>query len=172
MIKSFAPIVSEKSRVLVLGSMPGEESLRKNQYYAHARNYFWQFMFAALEVEFSENYEIRISVLKNASVALWDVLKECRRKGSLDSSIECSSELANDICGLLQRAPEIRKICFNGQKAFASFKKHVLKFNEDLEESYEFVVLPSTSPANAGISFERKFASWRDEVWCCPKTEI
>jgi len=165
--KSFAAVVVEDAVVLVLGSMPGEASLRAGQYYAHPHNLFWKFIFACAGVEFSTDYARRCEVLSTLRIALWDVLQQCRREGSLDSSIEKESEHPNDIAGLLKKLPQVRKICFNGQKAFSSFKHHVLKVSPDLANRYQLVVLPSTSPANASQSYQNKFTRWQSELLSC-----
>ena len=153
--------------MLVLGSMPGEASLRAGQYYAHPHNLFWKFIFACAGAEFSTDYAHRLEVLAGLRVALWDVLQQCRREGSLDASIEKDSEHPNDITGLLKKLPQVRKICFNGQKAFSSFKRHILKVAPDLEKRYQLVVLPSTSPANASQSWQSKFTRWQTELLNC-----
>lgn len=167
MIKSFAPVIANDARILVLGSMPGVESLRQQQYYAHPRNLFWRFMAEALNKELPEEYNLRLQIMTDVKVALWDVLQQCRRSGSLDSAIEKQSETGNDILQLLRMHSDLRKICFNGQKAFSAFKKHILNANGEIESGYNLQVLPSTSPANAGIAYERKLEIWREEVWCC-----
>ncbi|EKD82242.1 MAG: T/U mismatch-specific DNA glycosylase, partial [uncultured bacterium] len=164
MKKSFAPVANADARILVLGSMPGEASLRAQQYYAHPHNLFWKFIFASAGVEFSCDYQRRIAALESLRVALWDVLQQCRREGSLDSSIEKDSEHPNDIAGLLARLPQVGKICFNGQKAFSSFKMHILKTSPELAQRYQLVVLPSTSPANASQNYHSKFARWQHEL--------
>ncbi|HEU0126064.1 MAG TPA: DNA-deoxyinosine glycosylase, partial [Flavobacterium sp.] len=91
---SFAPISSKKSKVLILGTMPGIKSLELNQYYGHAQNNFWKFMFLILKEEFSYDYETRKNLLLQNNIALWDVLQFCDRVGSLDSAIK--NEIAND----------------------------------------------------------------------------
>lgn len=167
MKKGFAAVVVEDAVVLVLGSMPGEASLRAGQYYAHPHNLFWKFIFACAGVDYSTDYEHRLKILKKLRISLWDVLQHCRREGSLDSNIEKDSEHPNDIVGLLKKLPQVRKICFNGQKAFSSFKRHILKVAPDLIERYQLVVLPSTSPANASQSYQNKFTRWQSELFSC-----
>lgn len=164
MKQSFAPVETADARVLLLGSMPGEASLRAQQYYAHPQNLFWKFIFDCAGIEISDEYQRRIATLKSLHIALWDVLQQCRREGSLDSSIEKDSERHNDIVGLLARLPQVSKICFNGQKAFSLFKKHILKTVPDMALRYQLVVLPSTSPANASQNYHIKFARWRHEL--------
>lgn len=165
-VKSFAPVIKNDCRVLVLGSMPGKTSLKENQYYAHKRNLFWKFLYKITGKDFDYNYKNRLRLLLSMKVALWDVLKACERKSSLDSDIVIDSEQVNDIPGLLEKYGNISKICFNGQKAYTSFKRHILTQDPIIQEKYELVILPSTSPANASISFENKFQNWKKEVYC------
>jgi len=161
----FSPIAAPDTRILVLGSMPGERSLQMQQYYAHPANYFWKFMCQALELDTGTSYQIRIQALKKAGIALWDVLKHCERQGSLDSDIKSQSEKANDIAEFLYRHQQITRICFNGQKAAAAFRKHILKAAPELEKDFEMLTLPSTSPANASQSVAGKYAIWLEAVW-------
>lgn len=150
---SFPPISSPTSKILILGTMPGTKSLELNQYYGHNQNNFWKFMFQILGEEFSRDYEIRKNLLINKDIALWDVLQFCDRVGSLDSAIK--NEIANDFEDFLERHPKIESILFNGQKAAAFFKKYVR-----LRKEYKTYTLPSTSPANAGKSFQDKLNEW------------
>lgn len=144
-----------------MGSMPGEESLRKRQYYAHPQNAFWYIMGSIIGFDHTLAYTHRVSCLKRAGVALWDVLKHCERQGSLDSAIQQSSEAANSISELLHERPGIRTVFLNGQKAAASFRRHVLPCLEaDLR--INTVTLPSSSPANAGLRPKQKLQLWRE----------
>ena len=156
-IHSFAPVVDADTRVLILGSMPGKESLRLQQFYGHPRNLFWRLMAEILGVDKEGPYEKRIAQLLGKGVGLWDVLQTCTRETSLDSDIVESSIVPNDFAGLLESHPSIHTICFNGKKAGKSFAKHV---QPGLENAREIVFhdLPSTSPANASIAFEKKLA--------------
>lgn len=151
---SFAPISEKNATILILGTMPGEQSLALQQYYGHARNNFWKIIFTLFNQEISTDYQERIKLLKQNKIALWDVLEACERKGSLDSAIKM--EVANDFKSFLKQHPDIKYIFFNGQKASLFFKKYVA-----VSDSYSFVTLPSTSPANAGKSFENKLNEWR-----------
>ncbi|GAB4275185.1 MAG: DNA-deoxyinosine glycosylase [Candidatus Rifleibacteriota bacterium] len=162
--RSFPPIIRSDARILVLGSMPGEESLRKRQYYAHKQNKFWRFLCDAADLPFDIDYDEKIREMQKRRVALWDVLKQCERRGSLDSNIVKNSEEANDIAELLQDFKGITRIVFNGQKSFSAFKKHILKENSHLLE-YDLVILPSTSPANASIKLDVQRESWLTNVW-------
>ena len=150
---SFSPISSPNARVLILGTMPSEQSLAVQQYYGHPRNAFWKILFSVFETPFSTDYEQRKSLLVNNRIALWDVLKACVREGSLDSAIE--QEVPNDFDSFLKAHPNIQTIYFNGQKAAKFFKKYVA-----VSDTYQLITLPSTSPANAGMSFEKKLLEW------------
>ncbi len=150
---SFSPISHPNARVLILGTMPGVQSLALQQYYGHPRNAFWKIIFSVLETPFSTDYEQRKNVLLDNGIALWDVLEACVREGSLDSAIE--QEVPNDFDSFLKAHPNIRHIYFNGQKAAKFFKQHVA-----VSDDYQLVTLPSTSPANAGMSFEKKLLEW------------
>ncbi|MDP5201422.1 DNA-deoxyinosine glycosylase [Flavobacterium sp. DG2-3] len=150
---SFAPISSPSSKILILGTMPGTKSLELNQYYGHNQNNFWKFMFQILGEDFSTDYETRKNLLIKNNIALWDVLQFCDRIGSLDSAIK--NEIANDFEEFLEIHPQIESILFNGQKAAAFFKKYV-----HLTKEYKTFTLPSTSPANAGKTFQDKLQEW------------
>jgi TDG/mug DNA glycosylase family protein len=140
--------------------MPGKASLRAGEYYAHPRNLFWHFMQELLAVPSADSYERRLAQLLSKGVGLWDVLKTCTRASSLDSDIVPSSLVANDLAGLFEAYPSIRTVCFNGQKAAASFRRNILPSLPRLS-SMAFHDLPSTSPANASIPLARKLAAWR-----------
>ncbi len=101
LICSFPPVVADNSQILVLGSMPGEKSLEMRQYYAHPANFFWKFMLQAAGINDNLDYATRLAILSGAGIALWDVLRSCRRHGSLDYAIEKASEQPNAIPELL-----------------------------------------------------------------------
>ncbi|OIV39916.1 DNA-deoxyinosine glycosylase [Flavobacterium johnsoniae] len=151
---SFSPISSPDSNILILGTMPGTKSLELNQYYGHSQNNFWKFMFTIFNENPSADYETKKALLLKNKIALWDVLQYCDRIGSLDSAIK--NEIANDFETFLKQHPKIKTILFNGQKAAAFFKKYV-----HLQKSYTLITLPSTSPANAGRSFQSKLEEWK-----------
>lgn len=159
-VHSFAPEIRPGSRVLVLGSMPGKASLRAGQYYAHPRNLFWTLMDTLLGIDRAAPYPNRVEALLECGVALWDVLHSCTRTSSLDSDIVPASIVPNDIGALLAAHPSIRALCFNGQKAEAVFRRHVLPGLEQAD-ALELHGLPSTSPANAGIPLATKLERWR-----------
>ena len=155
-IYSFAPVISENARILILGSMPGDASLEADQYYAHPRNAFWPIMGRLLGFTPDIAYEQKIARLKASGVALWDVLFSCHREGSLDSEIR--QESVNDIAGLLQHHTTIRHSYLNGTKAEASFKRHILPTLKPTTQ--EWARLPSTSPAHAALSVDEKYRAW------------
>ena len=159
-VHSFAPISDASSRVLILGSMPGKASLRAGQYYAHPQNLFWKVMEGFLDLDPSAPYDERISQLRRHGIALWDVLKSCTRESSLDSDIDESSIVVNEFGGFLLAHTKIRAICFNGAKAEAVYRKHVLP---GLPEAGALTYrrLPSTSPANASVPAAKKLAVWQ-----------
>jgi hypoxanthine-DNA glycosylase len=159
-VYSFPPVVSRNSKVLVLGSMPGEVSLKAQQYYAYPHNAFWRIMGELLGAGPSLPYQKRLIVLDNAGIALWDSLRACRRPGSLDSAIR--DEEANDFATLFASFPKITHVFFNGAKSEAAFRRHVLPTLAD--PKHVFVRLPSTSPAHAGMTFDKKVEHWRAVV--------
>lgn len=167
MPESFAPIQSPHSRVLILGTMPGVMSLAAGQYYAHARNHFWPIMGALLGFAPDDDYEKRCRILEQSGAALWDVLRYCRREGSLDSNIE--AEQPNDIAGFLTSHKGIRAVFFNGANAQRYFKKYTAA---NLQNGLDIHLerLPSTSPANASMDFNAKLNNWRrilDFLYAC-----
>ncbi|MEE9355014.1 MAG: DNA-deoxyinosine glycosylase [Methylococcaceae bacterium] len=160
LIESFPPLIAEHCKVLVLGSMPGEESLRRQQYYAHPRNAFWPIMQQIFGWH-ETTYELRSHQLVTSGVAVWGVLQRCTRSGSLDASIDPKSIEVNDFDRLLNRYSAINSVFFNGGTAAKVFNKNVLpKLSGDLLHlSYQ--QLPSTSPAHAAMTLNQKTAAWK-----------
>jgi hypoxanthine-DNA glycosylase len=159
LIYSFPPIADNNARILILGSMPGCASLAAHQYYAHPQNNFWHIMSQLLDVEPGASYETRITAVKRARIAVWDVLQSCTREGSLDSSITRHNQIANNFPGFFQTYKQITHVFFNGAKAEACFKQHVLRKLGDVSLTY--LRLPSTSPAHASVSSAQKLKEWR-----------
>ncbi|MCK5262118.1 MAG: DNA-deoxyinosine glycosylase [Gammaproteobacteria bacterium] len=157
----FPPASTPDAEILILGSMPGKISLEKNQYYAHPRNLFWHIMYLFFGIDPEDQYEHRIKSLNAHKIALWDVIRQCEREGSLDASINTETEEASDIVGFLSSHRGITRICFNGQKAYSTFKKNILNIHKSIAEEYELIILPSTSPANASIPKEVKITQWK-----------
>lgn len=157
--RGFPPVSDKNAIVLILGSMPGEESLRQQQYYAHPRNTFWKILGNLFNFNSDMPYTDRKKELIKNRIALWDVMKECERDGSLDSSIKNHTIEENDFETFFKKHPNIRYIYFNGSKAELEFKKRVkLKLNN--LDNFTFEKLPSTSPAMAMMNFEKKLDVW------------
>ena len=153
LLRSFPPVARADAELLILGSMPGEESLRRRQYYAFPRNAFWRIAGELFGFDPALSYARRLAALRRAHVALWDVVGACRRRGSLDSAI--ADAVPNDLPALLARCPRLRLVACNGGGAHAALRR----FFPGLP--LPVVRIPSTSPAAALYSFDRKLALWR-----------
>jgi hypoxanthine-DNA glycosylase len=152
---SFPPVANAGARVLVLGSLPGEASLRQVQYYAHPQNQFWPLMGAVVDVDLASlDYAARVDALQAKGVALWDVVRQARRVGSLDVAIR--DHQPNALADLASSLPRLRAIAFNGARA-AQIGRRTLGD----EARWTLIDLPSSSPANASIRFEAKLTAWR-----------
>ena len=138
------PIVDENSRILILGTLPGDESLRSSQYYANSKNQIWCVLSEIYNEKIDSSPNSRLCFLRSRGIALWDVLKSAGRRGSLDSAIE--AEIPNDFYGLLIRRPKIDAIGFNGTKAEKLFNKHYRSAVDPMVSKNRRRVLPSTSP--------------------------
>ncbi len=160
-IYSFSPIGDPESLMLILGSMPGKASLSAHEYYAHPRNAFWKIIASLTGVEPGLPYALRIGMLTSRKIALWDVLKSCTRNSSLDADIVASSITANDFLSFYRSHPKIAQVFFNGAHAEASYRRHVLPTLGCEFEHIAYRRLPSTSPANASLTFEQKLTAWR-----------
>jgi TDG/mug DNA glycosylase family protein len=159
LVRSFLPIEDRNSEVLILGSMPGVASLTAGRYYAHPHNAFWRIVTRLLGLDAGASYEERVRALKTARIAVWDVLESCAREGSLDSSIDPATQCANDFESFFRTHPRVRRVFFNGTTAEACFRRHVAKSLD--VRVLAFARLPSTSPAHASLTFERKLKAWR-----------
>jgi hypoxanthine-DNA glycosylase len=152
-LTGLAPVIDIHTRILILGSFPGDASLKAQQYYAHPRNALWPILSALTGEDLkSLPYAQRLPRLLAHRIGLWDVLGACERKGSLDSAIR--KPAANDFERLHRLCPELEVVGFNGQTS----GKFAPQF---AAQGYRTVVLPSTSPAHAAMPFEQKLACWR-----------
>lgn len=158
--QGFPPIADEGATILILGTMPGEESLRKQEYYGNPRNTFWKIMASLFEFEHAEIYAERVSSLKINNIALWDVMQACERQGSLDSAIIDSTIAENDFESFYRGHSYINHVFFNGTKAEKEYFKRVLPKLSIEEKGIEYTRLPSTSPAMACLSFDEKLLAW------------
>lgn len=161
-VRGFAPVAGRHARLLILGSMPGVESLRAGEYYAHPRNAFWPILAGLIGVAHDAPYAKRISAMRARGIALWDVLAACKRPGSLDSAIAADSIVVNDLQPFLQAHPRIGDVLFNGAAAERYFLRHVAGHLEP--GAQRLTRLPSTSPAHAAISLADKRSHWQQVI--------
>lgn len=154
--QSFLPQINKNSKILILGSMPGIKSLEEQEYYAHPQNRFWKLLglLCSKKDLHTSSYKVKIQTLLDNNFALWDVIKLCKREGSLDSNIQ--DEVPNEINELLAKYPNIKVICLNGNKAYSAFKKYF----PDILKNYKCFKLPSTSPANARFTLDALYNEW------------
>ncbi len=152
-LQGLAPVAAPSARLLVLGSFPGAASLALGQYYAHPRNHFWPILSALWDLDLlALSYVQRLAQLRQRGLALWDVYAACRREGSLDTAIEDAQP--NDLAGLVARLPKLAAIAHNGGES-----ARAMRVTRTL--GVPVLRLPSTSPANASWSFDRKRDAWR-----------
>lgn len=157
MKKAFPPIIDSQSKILILGTMPGEKSLEIQEYYGNRGNQFWKLLFTLINKDFSYDYIIRKKLLKENSIALWDVLQYCEREGSLDSKIK--NEIPNDFETFYKAYPNIKNVFFSSKNAALYYDKYVGK-----KESITYEILPSPSGANASKSFAEKLQIWKGKI--------
>jgi hypoxanthine-DNA glycosylase len=160
MLEGLPPLISRHTRVLILGSFPGVKSLQTQQYYAHPQNQFWKLVLSLISAsrpgEISLlSYEKRSELILRHGIGCWDVYACCEREGSLDSAIR-NAQL-NDLASLKMRCPALKAIAHNGGESY-SHAKHTLALGLPVYK------LPSSSPANASWSFERKLAAWQEAL--------
>jgi hypoxanthine-DNA glycosylase len=150
---SFPPVVDRNTRLLVLGSLPGEASLRRGEYYGHPRNQFWRLLEGVIGTPLAGTpYPNRLEALLAAGVGLWDVVRSARRVGSLDTDIRDLT--ANDLEALVSTLPKLAAVAYNGATASAIGRRRL-----GASPGFAQTTLPSSSPAHA-VAFERKAAEW------------
>lgn len=152
--ESFEPISNPESKILILGSLPGDKSLALAEYYGHPRNRFWKVIAQITKSDLPSTYTEKKALLLKNKMALWDVAHSANRKGSLDTAIE--NVVPNDLDTFITNHKKLKVIGFNGLKSQALFDKYFQRDNNLL-----YIVLPSTSPANAGIDFESICKRWQ-----------
>jgi hypoxanthine-DNA glycosylase len=158
-LQGLPPVIGRQTRLVLLGSFPGAASLAAGQYYAHPRNQFWPLLSALLDEDLvGLGYRQRLERLRARGVGLWDVIAECEREGSLDSDIR--EARYNDLASLRRRAPQLRAVAHNGGES-----ARAMRVTGQL--GLQVYRLPSSSPANASWSFERKLAAWRAVFDAC-----
>lgn len=149
------PLINFSSKILVLGTMPGEQSIAKQQYYGNRGNHFWKILYTIFDEDFSESYEERKLLLKRNGISLWNVLASCVREGSSDSKIK--NEAVNDFKKLHIEYPNIKHIFFESKTAAKFFYKYAQQ-----QEGITYHILPSTSGLNAGLSLVEKIEMWKE----------
>ena len=148
--ESFPPVVDLSTRVLILGSLPGDASLAAGRYYAHPQNQFWQLLSPVVGVDLPAlNYDGRLAALRTAGVGLWDVVASATRKGSSDAAIRDAT--ANDVAALIATLPTLRLVAFNGGTA--------AKAGGDRVAGVETLTLPSSSPLHT-VGVAAKQTAW------------
>jgi hypoxanthine-DNA glycosylase len=152
------PIIDDRAQALILGNMPSVMSLGAQEYYANPRNAFWRITGEIFGFDASGPYDVRTAALTANGIAVWDVLRSCRRIGSLDSAVEPDSVVANDFGELIERYPDISRVFFNGAAAEKNFNRLVR-----VAPDFRYRRLPSTSPAQT-MRYENKLAAWRDAI--------
>ncbi len=160
------PIVGGHPVALFLGNAPSVQSLARRQYYGNPRNAFWPIMGEVLGFAADAPYPERTAALVAAGYAVWDVLARCRRAGSLDSSVEPDSLVANHFEAFFAEYPSIERVFFTGGAAQANFRRLV-----SVSADVEYVRLPSTSPAHT-VPFAVKLAAWRAELTRHPPGQV
>ncbi|RKF23037.1 DNA-deoxyinosine glycosylase [Altericroceibacterium spongiae] len=151
---SFAPVVAPDTRLLILGSLPGEASLQAQRYYAHPRNLFWHLTGQAIGRDLTAmDYKTRLETLLAEKIGLWDVVASATRQGSLDTAIRDVAH--NSLRELAHSLPDLRAIAFNGAKS-AKIGMNLLD-----GEPYHLLALPSSSPAYAAMPRGEKEKLWQ-----------
>lgn len=155
----FSALAQSDARLLILGSLPGQRSLDAGQYYAHPRNAFWQLVADLFGVPREADYASRTAALARRKIALWDVLHSSRRPGSLDASIDLATAKTNDFNAFFSTHQSIELVAFNGRKAAELYQRRVIASLSG--PSPATLLLPSTSPAHAAMSYSQKLAHWQ-----------
>lgn len=157
-----APVVDENSRVLILGTLPGDESLRRQRYYSDPSNLFWSLMSGVFDAPVGRSYAERLEFLASRGVALWDVLQSAERAGSSDSAI--TKPQPNAFGDLFAKFSDLRRVAFNGTKAETLWRRHISKRTDVPHESLTTKVLPSSSgtPGLHVLPYDEKLVRWKE----------
>ncbi|OYN75119.1 DNA-deoxyinosine glycosylase [Mycolicibacterium sphagni] len=155
LLQGFSPIIGDRPGTLILGNMPSVMSLASGEYYGNPRNVFWRLAAELFGFDAHDPYPQRTASLCGSGIAVWDVLKHCRRTGSLDSAVERDSMVANDFATFFAEHPSIKRVYFNGAAAERNFVRLVA-----LDAPLTYLRLPSTSPAQT-MRYADKLAAWR-----------
>lgn len=150
---SFDPIANDGTKILILGTMPGDKSIELGEYYGHPRNRFWKIISIITNTDLPITYSDKKELLLKSKIGVWDVAHKANRKGSLDNAIK--DEDPNDLDSFISKHKNLKVIGFNGTKSQVLFDKYFQRVNE-----VKYVSLPSSSPANTGIDFENIVKIW------------
>ncbi len=157
LITGFDYFANDDTKILVIGTMPGRQSLEKQEYYANNQNVFWRIISITFNNSYNfPSYNDKLNCLSKHQIGLWDNLKYCERNGSLDTSIK--NEFPNDFKTLFDSYKNIERLLFNGNKSYYFFKK----YNSSLLNKRKYFILPSTSPTNAKMNFYDKLKIWQN----------
>ena len=153
--KGFPPSIDNNTKVLIFGTFPGEESLRKKQYYGNTNNKFWKLLGEVVNEDLvNMEYELRLKTILKHNIGMWDIIESCDRTGSSDNKIV--NETLNDFSNL-NKFESLNVLCFNGKNQEKYLKKHKLV----LSERFKIITLSSSSPANARMTFDEKLKNWK-----------
>jgi len=158
--EGFLPILGTEAHTLILGTLPSQQSLVKQQYYGHPRNAFWPIMGELFATGPEIPYAERTQLLSNHGIAVWDVLKSGSRPGSMDAAIDAECAMPNDFASLYTDHPELTLVCFNGQAAGRLFRDLVPDKVQGSLSAIRYITMPSTSPAYAAMSVVDKLDRW------------
>ena len=151
---SFDPISNSDTTILILGTMPGDKSIKLGEYYGHSRNKFWKIISTITDNDLPITYSDKKTLLLKTQIGIWDVVHKAIRKGSLDSAIE--NEQPNEISDFIKRHNNLKVIGFNGIKSQVLYDKYF-----ERESGIKYILLPSTSPANTGLDFDSICRKWK-----------
>lgn len=152
--QAFPPIANQHSKILLLGTMPGEKSLKLQRYYSHKGNQFWKIVFQLFNQPLVDNYDTQKQLLLDNGIAVWDVLQYCQRTGSADSNIK--SEMPNDFSSFYNKYPNVKCIFFTSTKARDYYDIYLKR-----KANYDYFLLPSPSSANTWRTFDEKLIEWK-----------
>ena len=156
----FEPIASTDATVLILGSLPSQQSLRKREYYGNPQNAFWQVMGELFDAGPDIPYLRRTKKLSRHGIAVWDVLQSSVRPGSMDAAIDLTTAIPNDFQAFFEEHPMLELLCFNGKKAAELYRRLVVPQGISTIDKIEFRTMPSTSPAYASMNLDEKVRHW------------
>lgn len=153
------PIIDDRSECLILGTLPGDESLRRKEYYGHPRNHFWPIMAELINTQLSADYRQRCAQILEHRYAIWDVLHAAERTGSLDTAIRNAK--ANDFTSLFRSYPKLQVVAFNGKGAQSLYRRHIATQPDIPHVRLTTIALPSTSPAYV-LPLAEKIQAWKN----------